>query len=107
MQLEISSNGKYSYTLEPIIDKFPDIKVRYSLGGFGMTNNKIWGEENGFLTKVNGLLRLRELGGRDLGFAITFQDDNVMDLVELFRFAENNHFLDSYLSLAKFIMIYG
>ena len=36
------------------------------------------------------MARLKELGGTDLGFAVVIQDDNVADLVELFRFTEKN-----------------
>ena len=92
MQLEISSNGLRPEKIEPLIKKYPDIKIRFSLEGFEETNNKIRGENDGFKKKVNGLLRLKELGGTDLGFAITIQDDNVHDLVELFKFAHEHGF---------------
>lgn len=87
MTLEISSNGLRPHKIEPIIKKYPDVKIRFSLEGFEMTNNRIRGENDGFATKVNGLLRLQELGGKDLGFAITIQDDNASDLVKLFQFS--------------------
>ena len=92
MQLEISSNGLHANRIEPIIKKYPNVKIRFSLEGFEATNTKIRGEDDGFHKKVNGLLRLRELGGIDLGFAITIQDDNVHELTELFRFARKNEF---------------
>jgi Fe-coproporphyrin III synthase len=92
MKLEISSNGLHPERLEPVIRKYPDTKIRFSLEGFSETNNRIRGERDGFNTKVKGLQRLQELGGTDLGFAITIQDDNVQDLVDLFQFAEKNHF---------------
>jgi MoaA/NifB/PqqE/SkfB family radical SAM enzyme len=92
MQLEISSNGLRAHKIEPIIENYPDVKIRFSLEGFEATNNKIRGEDDGFNKKVNGLLKLRELGGTDLGFAITIQDDNIHELTELFRFAERHCF---------------
>ncbi len=92
LKLEISSNGTHPNRLESIIKKYPEVKVRFSLDGFEATNNRIRGEKDGFQTKVKGLLRLQELGGKDLGFAITIQDDNVEDLVGLYKFAEKNHF---------------
>jgi Fe-coproporphyrin III synthase len=91
-KLEISSNGTHPDRLEPIIRKYPDVKVRFSLEGSEVTSNRIRGEKDGFNTKVKGLLRLQELGGKDLGFAITIQDDNVQDLVGLYQFAEKNCF---------------
>jgi sulfatase maturation enzyme AslB (radical SAM superfamily) len=92
MCLEISSNGLYPERIEPVIKKYPDVKIRFSLEGFEATNSKIRGEDNGFKRKTDGLLRLKELGGTDLGFAITIQDDNLQDVVELFRFAEKYGF---------------
>ena len=89
-KFEISSNGLLPKKIEPIIEKYPDIKIRFSLEGMERTNNMIRGEKNGFRTKVDGLARLKELGGTDLGFAVVVQDENVDDLVELFHFAVDN-----------------
>jgi Fe-coproporphyrin III synthase len=90
--LEISSNGLHANRLEPIIRKYPDIKVRFSLEGFEYTNNRIRGESDGFNTKVKGLLRLKALGGRDLGFGAVIQDDNADELLSLYRFCQENGF---------------
>jgi MoaA/NifB/PqqE/SkfB family radical SAM enzyme len=84
-KLEISSNGLLPERLEAIIKKYPDVKIRFSLEGFDETNNRLRGEENGFQTKVNGLKKLKELGGNDLGFAITIQDDNAKSLVGIYK----------------------
>jgi len=89
-KLEISSNGLLPKRIEPIIRKHPDIRIRFSLEGTEQTNNEIRGEKNGFRTKVDGLARLKELGGTDLGFAAVIQDDNATNLLELFRFADKN-----------------
>jgi MoaA/NifB/PqqE/SkfB family radical SAM enzyme len=91
-KLEISSNGLFPHKLEPIIKKYPDIKIRFSLDGFDETNNLIRGENDGFEKKTKGLLHLQELGGTDLGFAITIQDDNAADLVGIFHYAEKYGF---------------
>jgi len=90
--VEISSNGLHWPHLEPIIKKYPNIKVRFSLEGFEQTNNAIRGEDDGFNTKVAGLRRLQELGGTDLGFACVIQDDNVEEVVQLYRFASEQGF---------------
>lgn len=84
-KLEISSNGMDPQRLETIIKKYPDIKVRFSLDGSRQVNDAIRGEVNGFQTKLNGLRRLKELGGCDLGFAITIQDNNIQDLPYLYE----------------------
>jgi MoaA/NifB/PqqE/SkfB family radical SAM enzyme len=87
-KLEISSNGLHPEKIEPIIKKYPDVKVRFSLEGFVETNDRLRGEEDGFTTKVNGLRRLKELGGCDLGFAITIQDDNAADLAGIYKMTQ-------------------
>lgn len=86
--LEISSNGLHADRLVPIIKKYPDIKVRFSLEGFEQTNNAIRGEKDGFNRKVEGMKKLIEAGGTDLGFATVLQDDNVNDIVALYHFAQ-------------------
>jgi MoaA/NifB/PqqE/SkfB family radical SAM enzyme len=87
-KLEISSNGLYPHRLEPIIKKYPNIKIRFSLEGTDKVSDTIRGEENGFQIKVDGLRRLKELGGTDLGFAATIQDDNVADLPFLYELTQ-------------------
>jgi Fe-coproporphyrin III synthase len=89
-KFEISSNGLHPEKIEPIIKKYPDIRIRFSLEGREETNNRIRGEKDGYRIKVDGLARLKELGGTDLGFATVIQDDNVTDLLYLFHFAEDN-----------------
>lgn len=86
--MEISSNGQKPEHIEPIIKKYPNIKVRFSLEGFEQTNNTIRGEKDGFNKKVAGLMRLKELGGTDLGFGAVIQDDNVDELVDLYHFCK-------------------
>ncbi len=90
MQLEISSNGLHPERLEPIIRKYPSVKIRFSMDGMGELNDRIRGEQHGFKTKTAGLLKLKELGGRDLGFATVIQDDNASDLVAIFQFCRQH-----------------
>ncbi len=87
MQVEISTNGLHADRLERIVRDFPDVKIRFSLDGLGGTNDSIRGEKNGFSRKLAGMIRLKELGGKDLGFGVTIQDDNASQLAELFELA--------------------
>lgn len=83
--IEISTNGLHTDKILPIIKKFPDIKVRYSLEAIGDKNDLIRGEENGFQKKVEGLKLLKQNGGRDLGFATVIQDDNIDELMKIYN----------------------
>lgn len=86
--LEISTNGLHADVLEPIVRRYPDIKIRISVEGFEATNNTIRGEKRGFERKTATMERLIAAGGKDLGFATTFQDENVEEVVDLYRFAQ-------------------
>ena len=84
-QLEISTNGLQPDKLERIVQKHPDVKIRISLEGLGARNDAIRGEKNGFARKMETMRRLVAAGGRDLGFATTFQDDNCDQILDLFK----------------------
>ena len=83
--MEISSNGLRPERLLPIIKKYPNVKIRFSLEGNAETNAIVRGEEKGYETKVAGLRKLQEAGGTDLGFAFVIQDENVNQLVNMYE----------------------
>lgn len=56
--------------------------------GFHQTNDQIRGERNGYNKKVEVMNRLITVGGRDLGFATTFQDENVEEIIHMYRYAK-------------------
>ena len=85
---EISSNGLRAHRLVPIIKKYPNIKVRFSLEGNEMTNNEIRGEKNGYQIKLEGIRKLQEAGGTDLGFAMVIQDENVEQLTQMYEMTQ-------------------
>ncbi len=89
---EISSNGLHPERLLPIVRKYPDIKVRFSLEGNELTNNAIRGEKNGYATKIEGLRKLQEAGGTDLGFAFVIQDENASQIVKVYELAQSMGF---------------
>lgn len=86
---EISTNGLHTDKILPIVKKYPNIKVRYSLEAIGEKSNLIRGEENGFEKKVEGLKILKESGGTDLGFATVIQDDNVNELMNIYQLCKD------------------
>ena len=87
-KLEISTNGLHIEVLEPIVRKYPDIKIRISIEGFEQTNDKIRGEKDGYKKKIDAMHRLVAAGGTDLGFATTFQDENIEEVVDLYRLSK-------------------
>lgn len=86
--LEISSNGLRADMLEAIVRKHPCIKIRISVEGVGERNDRIRGETGGYEKKLETMRRLKAAGGLDLGFATTFQDENIDDIVPMYRLCE-------------------
>ena len=86
--IEISSNGLSADKIVPIIKKYSNIKVRFSLEGDEITNNAIRGEKDGYNKKVRGLQLLKEAGGSDLGFAFVIQDENADQLVKVYELTQ-------------------
>lgn len=89
MKLEISTNGLHVDRIVPIIKKYPDLKVRISVEGIGELNNMIRGERGGYDKKVESMKKLIDAGGCDLGFAMTFQDENIDQVVDLYRLSQS------------------
>ncbi|GAB6282668.1 MAG: hypothetical protein STSR0008_14140 [Ignavibacterium sp.] len=83
-KLEISTNGLHADKLIPIVEKYKDIKIRISIEGFESVNDIIRGEKNGYMKKIDAMNKLIAVGGCDLGFATTFQDENINEIVELY-----------------------
>jgi MoaA/NifB/PqqE/SkfB family radical SAM enzyme len=90
--LEISSNGLLAERLEPIVQKYPDVKIRFSLEGSEETNNRIRGERDGYRKKIEGLFKLQKLGAKDIGIATVIQDDNAEEILNLFQFTKKHGF---------------
>jgi len=83
--VEISTNGYFSERLAAVIMKHPEVRVRVSLEGLPQKNDQIRGIKNGFDHAMRTILKLRELGARDLGFAITLSHRNSDELVDLYH----------------------
>ena len=81
----ISSNGLHHEKILPIVKKYPNIKVRFSVEGCEIISNKIRGEKNGYNKKVEGMKELLKAGGKDLGFALVIQDENAEELMYVYE----------------------
>jgi MoaA/NifB/PqqE/SkfB family radical SAM enzyme len=88
-RLEISTNGYFTDRLVEVAKQHPDLLIRISVEGLPETNDRIRGIKNGFDHALRSYLRLREVGVKDLGFAVTIQDSNKDDLLDLFHLADH------------------
>jgi len=87
-RIVISTNG---YLVNKILDlakKNRDIGIRVSLEGLPEVNDELRGVKGSFEHGLRSILGLKELGLKDIGFAITVSDRNIKDLEELYRFSK-------------------
>lgn len=83
-RLEISTNGFYHDKIESIAKQFPNITIRVSIEGLPRLNDELRGIKNGFDHALRAILRLKKLGIRDIGFAMTISGENCHDLLDLY-----------------------
>ncbi len=86
-RLEISTNGYFVERTVAIAEKFPDITIRVSIEGLQVLNDRLRGLEGGFDRAIRTILRLKRIGIRDIGFAMTIGEDNYRDLLDVYMLA--------------------
>lgn len=84
-RLEISTNGYFTERLVEIGRRHPELTIRISVEGLQPTNDRIRGIKQGFERAMRSYEGLREVGVKDLGFAVTIQDLNAHDLLNLYE----------------------
>jgi len=84
-RLEISTNGYFTDRIVNIAKKYPNITVRVSVEGLPKLNDEVRGIKDGFDHALRTILRLKELGIKDIGFGIVISDQNVKDLMDLYH----------------------
>jgi len=84
----ISTSGWFSDRIIEMAKKFPNIGIRISIEGLSQTNDTLRGREGGFDKGLRTLLKLREMGLKDIGFGITVSNNNSDDMIDLYRLAQ-------------------
>ncbi len=88
-RIVISTNGYFTDRILDLCKRFQNIGIRISLEGLRETNDQIRGIPNGFERGYQTLKTLVEMGHKDVGMAMTVQDQNCMDLVPLYKISES------------------
>ena len=83
-RLEISTNGWFTDRIVDIAREFPKITVRASIEGLPALNDELRGLEDGFDHAMRTILRLKRMGVKDIGFAMTISGENCRDLIDLY-----------------------
>jgi MoaA/NifB/PqqE/SkfB family radical SAM enzyme len=85
----ISSNGYFTDRIVDLMKKnIPNVGIRISLEGLPKANDELRGLKDGFDHGLRTILKLKEMGVKDLGFGITISDKNAKDLLELYSLAK-------------------
>ncbi|MFC1669971.1 radical SAM protein [Spirochaetota bacterium] len=82
-RLELSTNGCFTEKIIDIAKKFPKITIRISVEGFSDLNYELRGIKNGFENALKTILELKNMGIKDIGFAIVISDKNIHELGKL------------------------
>jgi len=88
-KVELSTNG---YLTERIVDlarRFRELRVRVSLEGLPRANDEIRGIKDGFDHGLRTIVRLKELGIKDIGFGMVIQDSNAEDLMDFYYLTQH------------------
>jgi MoaA/NifB/PqqE/SkfB family radical SAM enzyme len=83
-RLEISTNGYFTERIVEVCQKFPTITIRVSIEGLPRLNDDLRGLKDGFDHALHTILRLKNMGMRDIGFATVISDRNCADLLHIY-----------------------
>lgn len=88
-RIVVSTNGYFTDRIVDLIKKkIPNVGIRVSLEGLPSANDELRGIKDGFDHGLRTILKLKEMGLKDLGFGITVSDRNAKDLLELYSLAK-------------------
>lgn len=87
-RIVISTSGWFDDRVIALAEKFPNIGIRISIEGMQSTNDDLRGREGGFEKGVRTLLRLKDMGVRDIGFGITVSNHNSADMLNLYELSK-------------------
>lgn len=87
-RIVISTNGFFTDKIVDLCKEFPQIGIRISIEGLEQTNNEIRGLEDGYNRGYTTLKKLVDMGMQDVGFGMTVQDRNAVDLVPLYNISD-------------------
>ncbi|MDR2970056.1 MAG: radical SAM protein [Tannerellaceae bacterium] len=84
----ISTSAWYEERIIALARKYPKIGIRVSIEGLSERNDELRGRQGGFDKGLRTLLKLREMGVKDIGFGITVSNNNSNDMIDLYRLAK-------------------
>ena len=84
-RIVISTSGWFADRVIDLAKRFPKIGIRISIEGLEQKNDELRGRKGGFRKGYDTLLRLKEMGLKDIGFGCTVSNNNSSDMLELYE----------------------
>lgn len=84
-RIVISTSGWFDDRVIELAKRFPDIGIRISIEGLRQKNDELRGREGGFDKGYNTLIKLKEMGVKDIGFGCTVSNNNSTDMLDLYE----------------------
>ncbi|MGN0228920.1 MAG: radical SAM protein, partial [Muribaculaceae bacterium] len=88
-RIVISTSGWFEDRVIALARKFPNIGIRISIEGLSLKNDELRGREGGFDKGLRTLLRLKEMGLKDIGFGCTVSNNNSSDMLSLYQLSKS------------------
>ena len=85
----ISTSGWFEEKVIKLAEEFPNIGIRISIEGLSCKNDELRGQQGGFDKGLRTLLRLKEMGVKDIGFGCTVSNNNSEDMLSLYRLSQS------------------
>lgn len=83
-RIVISTSGWLEDRVIELARRFPNIGIRISIEGLSEKNDSLRGHTGGFDRGLRTLLRLRDMGLKDIGFGCTVSNHNSSDMLSLY-----------------------
>lgn len=88
-RIVISTSGWFEDRILRLAEKFPQIGIRISMEGLSQKNDELRGKPGGFDKGLQTLLKLKEMGIKDIGFGITVSNNNSEDMLSLYQLSKS------------------
>jgi radical SAM protein with 4Fe4S-binding SPASM domain len=88
-RIVISTSGWHYDRIVKLAERFPNIGIRVSIEGLPIMNDDLRGREGGFDRGLRTLLKLKEMGIKDIGFGQTVSNKNSHDLIPLYELSKS------------------
>lgn len=88
-RIVISTSGWFEDRVIELAERFPKIGIRISIEGLSQKNDELRGHQGGFDKGLRTLLKLKDMGLKDIGFGCTVSNNNSNDMLSLYQLSRS------------------